>query len=250
MDLEDYAKKLDTDGVVVIPQVFSHVQLQQFESAANEKFHEVKRIVSVSQSITKEYITAYDKIYYNKKSYYDLPDGTSIIEIAKGRYDFRLNTAEGVFATNEFLNPTPVQQLIKMKLKSHYSCIVGAVPAVPLSDNGPWHRDIYPLFDDGDGNNGCYDDSIETKIMPPFYYTLLIPLENITLFNGSTEFILSSHKSSYEESKTLPRLQVEAEAGSVILFDGRVFHRGRENQSTESRMVLYQVYHKNWYNDY
>ncbi|MBX9836841.1 MAG: phytanoyl-CoA dioxygenase family protein [Silvanigrellaceae bacterium] len=250
MNLEQYSKQLDKDGIVIIPNVFTLAQLKKFDGAANEKFNEVKKIVSQSNGKEKEYITAYDKIYYNKKLYYDVPDGTNIIELAKGRYDFSLNTSNGIFSSNEFLNPDPIQTLMKLKLKSQYSQHAGAVPAVPNSDNGPWHRDIYPFFDNGESINGNYDDSIEVKIMPPFYFTLLIPLEKMLPNNGSTEFILSSHKSSYEESINLPRFQTEVEAGSVILFDGRIFHRGRENQSLQPRMVLYQVFHKNWYNDY
>lgn len=250
MSLEQYSKQLDTDGVVIIPNVFTPEQIKKFDDAAMEQFNGVKKIVSKCSSQEIEYITAFDKIYYNKKVIYDALDGTKIIELAKGRYDFTLNTSSGIFSSEEFLNPQPVEKLIKLKLKSQFSQHAGAVPAVTHSDNGPWHRDTYPLFDQGDGMNDNYDDSIEVKIMPPFYFTMLIPLKKITPQNGSTEFILSSHKKSYEESKDLPKFQSEVEAGSIILFDGRIFHRGRENQSSEPRMVLYKVYHKNWYNDY
>ncbi len=250
MNIEEYSKQLDNDGIVIIPNVFTPTQLKNFDAAATEQFNEVKKIVSKYSNQETEYITAFDKIYYNKKVIYDANDGTKIIELAKGRYDFTLNTTSGIFSSDEFLNPQPVEKLIKLKLKSQYSQHAGAVPAVPCSDNGPWHRDTYPLFDEGDGLNENYDDTIEVKMMPPFYFTMLIPLKTISPLNGSTEFILASHKKSYAEAKDFPRLHSEVEAGSVILFDGRIFHRGRENQTAEPRMVLYKVYHKNWYNDY
>ncbi|WGL59110.1 phytanoyl-CoA dioxygenase family protein [Pigmentibacter sp. JX0631] len=250
MNLELYSKKLDSDGVVVIPNVFSSNLLKLFESAALERFADVKNIVQNSNPQIREYITAFDKIYYNKKKYYNDLNNEKIIELAKGRYDYSLNTSEGIFATEEFLNPEPIHSLMEMKLKTQYSQHAGVVPAIPNSDNGPWHRDIYPFFDKGEGSEDNYDDSIEVKLMPPFYYTLLIPLENINVQNGSTEFILSSHKKSFNECVDLPKFQTEVQAGSVLLFDGRIFHRGRENKSIDPRMVIYKVYHKNWYNDY
>jgi ectoine hydroxylase-related dioxygenase (phytanoyl-CoA dioxygenase family) len=34
----------------------------------------------------------------------------------------------------------------------------------------------------------------------PFYFNVLLPLVRLTKENGSTEFILGSHKSTYNES--------------------------------------------------
>jgi ectoine hydroxylase-related dioxygenase (phytanoyl-CoA dioxygenase family) len=87
--------------------------------------------------------------------------------------------------------------------------------------------------------------------MPPFYYTVLIPLVDLNDENGSTVFIPGSHKLSHDEAKDLPRRQFDVAAGSVIIFDGRIFHYGPANkvESGETRVVLYQVYHSAWYYD-
>jgi len=245
-----YSRKLDDDGVVVIPNVFTVSQIERFRDASKKSFEEVKVAIEKRSKKEMNYITAFDRVYHNKKHYYDLNDGSIIIELAKGRYDYTFDTAQGVFASDEFMNPEPIQTLMRMKLRSQYTHFAGTVPAVGMSDDGPWHRDLYPLFDTGEDPSGKYDDSIEVKIMPPIYYTVLIPLEKVTAHNGATEFISGSHRLSYEESIDRLRFQPDVEVGSVLLFDGRVFHRGRANQSEDPRMVLYQVYHKKWYQDY
>ena len=46
----------------------------------------------------------------------------------------------------------------------------------------------------GESNfDGTYDDSLVMKLKP-FYYTVLIPLDDITAENGNTEFITGSHR--------------------------------------------------------
>src|SRR5689334_12586402 len=103
-----YSKQLDEDGVVVIPNVFSVEQITKFDAASRKAFEEVDAVIAKSARKEMEYITAFDRIYYNRKYYYDAPDGSSIIELAKGRYDFRLNIETGVFAADEFMYPEPI----------------------------------------------------------------------------------------------------------------------------------------------
>ena len=60
-------------------------------------------------------------------------------------------------------------------------------------------RDTYNL--NGPPNpDGSYDDGLVMK-MNPFYYTCLIPLDDITEENGQTEFIKGSHNLTYQEAK-------------------------------------------------
>ena len=46
------------------------------------------------------------------------------------------------------------------------------------------------------------------------------------------------------------RYQAVCKAGSVVVFDGRIRHRGLANKSGSPRTVLYTVWHKYWYKDY
>ena len=54
---------------------------------------------------------------------------------------------------------------------------------------------------------------------------------------------------TYSEMKknNCENLRFETELGDAIIFDGRIFHRGRENISNSERPVLYNVIHRDWY---
>lgn len=47
-----------------------------------------------------------------------------------------------------------------------------------------------------------------------------------------------------------PVVPSAVEPGSLILFDGRVFHRGGTNETDDERSVLYMTLTKKWYDDY
>ena len=78
-----------------------------------------------------------------------------------------------------------------------------------------WHRDTYSLF-------GCEKQDIG---LPPFYFTLLTPLQDVSKDLGPTEF-------------------------DCVLFDGRMIHRGTPCCSSKTRRAIYTVFHKKWYADY
>src|SRR5262249_51996570 len=137
-----------------------------------------------------DYISAFEGIYRQKKGHWQTPEGHTIIELAKGRYDFDVGMDEGLFASDEFMNPNILKRLMKRLLRRDYKHSAGALPSLSASGDGPWHRDTFPISDNGDE---------ETKLMP-FYYTVLIPLVKLTKENGSTVFIPGSHKLVYEEA--------------------------------------------------
>ena len=92
-------------------------------------------------------------------------------------------------------------QLAVLEISKHYeqnfSCKKGDIPF--NFQDGPWHRDTYNL--NGPSNtDGSYDDSLVMKLKP-FYYTCLIPLDDITEENGRTEFLVGSHHHTYNEAK-------------------------------------------------
>lgn len=92
--------------------------------------------------------------------------------------------------------------------------------------------------------------SIDIRL-PAFYYTVLIPLVPMTMENGATEFIPGSHKMPCQEAiDSDQRFHAVAEPGSIVVFDGRICHRGLSNESPDDRTVLYMVWTKKWYNDY
>ena len=94
-------------------------------------------------------------------------------------------------------------------------------------------------------------DSDGTKLieMDDFYYTVLIPLVAMDKVNGTTEFMLGTHKKTAGEFSKSEHKQFDVALGDVLIFNGKINHRGRTNHSTEERPVIYNVYYKGWYND-
>lgn len=246
--LRPLVEQLKIDGVAIIPNVFSPEQIERFRCEHDVLFDKVRSSIAAQTPTVIEYITHFDRAYRTRKNTFEV-DGTQVLELAKGRYDFSCGMQRGVFAQDEFRYPSPVAELMRELLRRDYHSSVGALPSIANSDDGPWHRDTYHLTDDREEEDGTYDDTIEVKALPPFYYTALIPLVPLTETNGATEFIKGSHRLTYAEAVAQPRLMFDVDPGSVVLFDGRIFHRGRANDTAELRTVLYHVYCKNWYND-
>ena len=108
---------------------------------------------------------------------YDLPCGDEFIQVAPGRFDFCSGMDAGIFGRGDFHEPPIVAELMKRLLKGRYAHYAGALPSVASSQDGPWHRDTYELFDDF--------DKVDCAL-PPFYYNVLIPLVDLTVENGAT----------------------------------------------------------------
>ena len=43
--------------------------------------------------------------------------------------------------------------------------------------------------------------------------------------------------------------QMAQKAGSVVVFDGRMFHRACAHPSAHPRKMIYLVFHRDWYVD-
>jgi len=97
---------------------------------------------------------------------------------------------------------------------------------------------------------------------PPVGLVAVVPLVDVGEANGATEFLAGSHVDVGDERfwmedegsdggacNATPHLQVAARAGSVVLFDLRLRHRGRANRGAASRPVLYMSYVKEWFHD-
>jgi len=97
-----------------------------------------------------------------------------------------------------------------------------------------WHTDVGQLFEGGPN-------------LPCHCLSVFIPLVNMSDDNGPTEFSLGTHMDAEE----YPHGEVSmiCEAGTAIIFDSRVLHRGTANHTTQDRPVLYFQYAKSWFQD-
>lgn len=100
------------------------------------------------------------------------------------------------------------------------------------------HRDSTFLF----------ENSEEAINLPPFSLTVLAPLQDTTLEMGPTEFWLGSHRVRDEAAVTGTAPQRTAlEAGSVLILDSRVVHRGGAHVAGPVRAFGYLCYGRSWY---
>ena len=74
----------------------------------------------------------------------------------------------------------------------------------------------------------------------PLAISLIWALEDFTADNGATEVIPGSHRWGLEHPETHPFASVAAvmPAGSVLLFDAALFHRGGNNRSPATRLAI------------
>lgn len=127
--------------------------------------------------------------------------------------------------------------------------VLGADPALvyfasdtplPGSDYQRVHSDTRPLFPDA-------------QFAPPAYgLALNAPLVDCTEENGSLEFWPGTHlcpPGSNPEALAprLPSRRANLKAGSLLLRDLRMWHRGTPNRSKHSRPHLALVYTRPWY---
>ena len=94
-----------------------------------------------------------------------------------------------------------------------------------------------------DGDN-LFEDEVN---LPCHCLTVFVPLVDLVMANGPTEFCLGTHLHSDEYPNG--EVCLEAVAGSAILFDYRLLHRGTPNHTAHDRPILYYTYSKPWYRD-
>jgi ectoine hydroxylase-related dioxygenase (phytanoyl-CoA dioxygenase family) len=89
-----------------------------------------------------------------------------------------------------------------------------------------WHRDL------------PYQSWVATK---PLALGALLVLDAFTADNGATMFLPGSHRhSTFPSNPFVERWQMPilAPAGSIIVFDAMVFHRGGVNRSSQPRRIV------------
>ena len=102
----------------------------------------------------------------------------------------------------------------------------------------------------------------------------IVPLVDMTLETGPTEFMTASHwphvrccscataragltaclqgtswKDFNENSSPTPVHRLAADLGSSVLFDVQIYHRGTANRSDKMRPIVYMSYVREWWFD-
>lgn len=257
--LDTHIETLDRNGIVIVENAISNSELEYLANQYSRGWNEILDNFSRLQ---------WHEIYFNLDCQTntgfigkDLYDGhhiaeyksTSILDMSNNRYDFTYGLE------NIKIQSRDINYIIHKMLKNEYNSYLGGLPMLDNSKsnhirNGKWHRDAYSLFD-----NEIYDMSL-----PPFYYTILIPLFDMHSHSGrNTEFILGSHRinladhgiNNTENLNTWcskqKTIRLDCKKGDVCIFHGYTIHRGVESniEDESNTKLLYSVYKKNWYND-
>eukprot|EP00562_Extubocellulus_spinifer_P008804 CAMPEP_0178494256 /NCGR_PEP_ID=MMETSP0696-20121128/12921_1 /TAXON_ID=265572 /ORGANISM="Extubocellulus spinifer, Strain CCMP396" /LENGTH=816 /DNA_ID=CAMNT_0020122329 /DNA_START=291 /DNA_END=2741 /DNA_ORIENTATION=+ len=163
--------------------------------------------------------------------FFELADGFDVLrERGRGRYDMELP----VFDTPKFdflTDPSKAAWLpVVRKILGDDAVLVhkGAFLSLPGSDTQIYHQDGVHL------NN---------KIQKACYaVNVFIPLVDLDMSNGPTEFCLGTHYLGYEHYAKDMCHTPTPKAGTPIIFDYRLGHRGLGNTSSESRPIVYLTY--------
>ncbi|HEY8004154.1 MAG TPA: phytanoyl-CoA dioxygenase family protein [Phenylobacterium sp.] len=146
---------------------------------------------------------------------------------------------DGPVANPEFFAPPSVLALAH-KLMGDELVVgeMGVVISHPGAGAQETHRDSDFLF-------GGLDMEID---LPPFAMTMLVPLLDVTLGMGPTEFWPGSHRRRDEATVTRrPPDRLALSAGSLVLLDSRALHRGGANVTGPVRPTAYFSFHRKWY---
>lgn len=74
--------------------------------------------------------------------------------------------------------------------------------------------------------------------------SVIFALEDFTRENGATELAVGSHRWNEEHPDDRPETYTQAvmKAGSAVVFDGALWHRGQANRSSSTRLALSPQY--------
>ena len=85
--------------------------------------------------------------------------------------------------------------------------------------------------------------------LPPHCINVFYPLVDLHNENGPTEVMPGSHRLGKLNDPTASKFGLCCDAGSAILFDYRLNHRGGANFTSEPRPILYLAYAKPFFRD-
>jgi ectoine hydroxylase-related dioxygenase (phytanoyl-CoA dioxygenase family) len=220
--LQDAVDQIKIDGYVLLERVLPAELLAKLQSKFTEIFEE--HVVRTGE---------------------DKQDVNAETKRGKNRFLMHLPFVEPFNDPLVVTNPMALQVLDVM-LGKDYTCRYFATDTpLPGSDYQGVHSDDAPLFPDTD------------FILPPAALVLNIPLVDTTEENGPIDIFpggshrmperLNEPKRIQELAATLEPKKVLMPAGSLLIRDLRMWHRGTPNRSKAARPNMALVYNRPWY---
>ena len=93
------------------------------------------------------------------------------------------------------------------------------VTSLPRAPYQAWHSDVSPIFERAQQGEELH--------LPPMGLVVVVPLVDLNSTTGPTEFLMGSHVNlgvdfwEKDGEQSTPKLKLEAERGSCVIFDIR-----------------------------
>ena len=236
--------ELETRGFTIVNNIFTAEEIEtlknDFTTLVYPKAMSIIDNTAAKPRGFEESDTAVTSLYWKPD-----PD-TLILQAGKGRYDFYRGFGtvnDGLFGKDAVLRNPHIVNIVQRLLHRDFTSYTGVIHNTVGSEDQYWHRDTDTLQNTG-------TDGKQMVLLDDFYFTCLAPITvPISMQNGATEFMVGSHRCCASDFNSLEQAQAEVPLGSALLFNGKCNHRGKANNSSEDRPVIYTVIHKLWYND-
>ena len=219
---ESYINNMSQQGVIIIKNIFNTNTIANLMIEINKVRQTVMAKVSKMERPLKTY--------------------SDIAERHPGRLDYRCGFKADIF--NETAEPI-IEVIKKLSPDIDFHHYWGVIPTESGAGPTDLHRDVYPILNKMEGQNLSAPD----VLLPPYYFTVLIPLVEITKENGPTEFVKGSHLEQAVDEHSAEIFSPLLQPGDVVIFDGRTLHRGTLNQSKQEKLIAYMTFIANWYHD-
>lgn len=259
MDEKDVAEAFSRDGFVVLSKALPPDVLGEWQAFADEYFqrcfvalHQMGHTRAPVHQVSEDYVLGlgakhgFKEIVMRSPGRYEL----SLLNLDEDELANTTNMSVTIPETKpilECLGPTILPMLLgNNENKSQPRlCHLSLLVATPGSADQGWHAD------------GGHLSVLEH--LPCHCFNIFIPLQDVAHPMGPTEFRPGGHYLT----RNLAPMMLAAKCrntlrkpvwpalafGDVVMFDYRVLHRGRANQSNRNRNVLVFTFCQPWFED-
>ena len=112
--------------------------------------------------------------------------------------------------------------------------LMTVINSLPGSGDQRWHQGWRYLFH-------------ETEHLPPYAIVVTVPLDDVTVEMGGTQFCPRKKLRFYHGWRCNDPVQAATTKGTVVMFDYKTLHRGPANLSNRDRPMISMVFSKSWF---
>ena len=112
--------------------------------------------------------------------------------------------------------------------------LMTVINSLPGSRHQRWHQGWRYLFH-------------ETEHLPPYAIVVTVPLDDVTVEMGGTQFCPRKKLRFYHGWRCDDPVQAATTKGTVVMFDYKTLHRGPANLSDRDRPMISMVFSKSWF---